>query len=259
MHGSKRFSILLLPHILPAYILAVICMLIIIRKRVLFFYALLILLVLLFAAGHSFLAPGAHKNAINHQPEYAIFIEIDEKKLYLYEDGQIVKSYPIASGTWDMPSPIGTWRITNKGKWDKRYGEHWMGLNVPWGTYGIHGTSKAGSIGQAASHGCIRMYNTDVSELYDMVPIGTEVIIRNGPFGPFGIGFRDLKPGDRGADVLAVQERLKELGYYRGNADGIYGENLKKAVHRFQADQGLGVKNTITHGDYDAMGLIEFE
>ena len=234
-------------------------MFLIIRKRVLFFYLILLAFVLLFALGHGFLIPGVHENTVNNHSEYTIFIEIDEKKLYLYEGGQLVKTYPIASGMRDMPSPIGTWKITGKGKWGKGYGGHWMGLNVPWGTYGIHGTTRAGSIGRAASHGCIRMFNQDIRELYGIVPLGADVIIRNGPFGPFGTGFRNLHPGDRGADVLAVQERLTELRYYTGNADGIYGEGLKNAVHKFQADKNLEVKNTITHKDYDAMGLIEFE
>ncbi|WP_278277704.1 peptidoglycan-binding domain-containing protein [Anaerocolumna jejuensis] len=83
--------------------------------------------------------------------------------------------------------------------------------------------------------------------------------MNNGPFGPFGTGFRSLKPGDRGADVLAVQERLKELRYYKGNMTGIFGEDLKNAVHRFQEDKNLEIKNTITREDYDAMGLREFE
>lgn len=233
-------------------------MILIIRKSV-FFYVLM-LAVLLFAFGRIFLFPGVHnKNAVNNRSEYAIFIEIDEKQLYLYEDGKLIRNYPIASGRRGMPSPIGTWKITNKGKWGKGYGGHWMGLNVPWGKYGIHGTTRSDSIGRAASHGCIRMFNRDIRELYEIVPIGTDVIIRNGPYGPFGTGFRNLQPGDRGADVLAVQERLTELGYYEGRADGIYGEAMKKAVHNFQADRDLAVKNTVTHEDYDAMGLVEFE
>lgn len=46
--------------------------------------------------------------------------------------------------------------------------------------YLIHGTWKGnrGSIGSAASHGCIRMYNEDVSKLYQMVEVGTPVVIR---------------------------------------------------------------------------------
>jgi len=224
-----------------------------------FFYAALLAFVLLATVFHSLLIQGSHANVVNNRPEYTIFIEIDEKKLYLYEDGQLIKEYPIASGMQGMPSPIGTWTITNKGRWGKSYGGRWMGLDVPWGTYGIHGTTKAESIGRAASHGCIRMYNKDIKELYGIVPVGTRVIIRNGPFGPFGTGFRNLRPGDRGADVLAVQKKLKELGYFHGYESGIYGEDLKQAIHRFQADQGLEVKNTITRQDYDAMGFMEFE
>lgn len=103
------------------------------------------------------------------------------------------------------------------------------------------------------------MLSRHVRELYDIVPVGTPVIIANGPLGPFGKGLRTIKPGDRGADVMIVQIRLKELGYYHGSADGIYGEGMKKAVHRFQRDKGLEVKNEVTRKDYLAMGLREFE
>jgi len=52
-----------------------------------------------------------------------------------------------------------------------------MGLNVPWGIYGIHGTNKPWTIGQFASHGCIRMRNKDVEELFEWIPVGTNVLI----------------------------------------------------------------------------------
>jgi lipoprotein-anchoring transpeptidase ErfK/SrfK len=42
---------------------------------------------------------------------------------------------------------------------------------------GIHGTDATGSIGSAASHGCIRMLIPDVVELYDQVPVGAPVYI----------------------------------------------------------------------------------
>ncbi|HBR01163.1 MAG TPA: hypothetical protein DD738_00960, partial [Ruminiclostridium sp.] len=61
------------------------------------------------------------------------------------------------------------------------------------------------------------------------------------------------------ADVLAVQERLKDLGYFKGYESGIYEDNLKKAISRFQKDQNLRVKHTITREDYNAMGFFEFE
>lgn len=193
------------------------------------------------------------------QTEYLILIQIEEKTLYLFEDEKCIKEYLIASGHPDTPSPIGDWKIVSKGDWGEGFGGRWMGLNVKWGKYGIHGTTREESIGSSASHGCIRMYKKDIKELYDIVPIGTPVIIRNGLFGPFGTGFRNLIPGDRGADVLAVQERLKDLGYFRGYVSGIYGDDLKGAIYKFQKDNNLKIKYTITLPDYNAMGFREFE
>jgi len=188
-----------------------------------------------------------------------IFVEIEDKTLYLLQDGKCIKRYPIASGKPGWPSPIGFWKIVNKGDWGEGFGGRWMGLNVTWGTYGIHGTMDEGSIGSSASHGCIRMFNNDVKDLYDRVAVGTPVVIVNGTFGPFGRGFTDIEPGDRGADVLAIQQRLTDLGYFKGGMSGIYEDDLKLAVHRFQKDKALEVKNTITKKDYLAMGFKDFE
>ncbi len=199
------------------------------------------------------------KHTTNDLPEYIILIEIEDKKLYLYENGNCIKQYPIASGKTGWPSPIGKWKIVSKGHWDEEFGGRWLGLNVKWGNYGIHGTLKESSIGRSASHGCIRMFNRDIKELYDLVPINTTVLIRNGPFGPFGTGFRKLTPGDRGADVLAIQTRLKELDYFKGYESGIYEDDLKEALNKFQQDHNLKIKHTITVEDYNAMGFSEFE
>jgi lipoprotein-anchoring transpeptidase ErfK/SrfK len=50
-----------------------------------------------------------------------------------------------------------------------------MGLNR--GNYAIHGTNEPGSIGRFVSHGCIRMYNEDVLDLYHRAPVGTVVVV----------------------------------------------------------------------------------
>ena len=92
-----------------------------------------------------------------------------------------------------------------------------------------------------------------------MIPHGTSVVISNGQFGPFGRGFKNIGPGDRGADVYEVQRRLKELGFYRGYVDGIYGEGMKSAVHSFQRKNGLTARNTIGRQELHAMGFREFE
>jgi len=196
---------------------------------------------------------------VKKNPEYTIFIEIDENMLYLLQEGKCIKKYPVATGKRDTPSPLGSWRIIEKGDWGEGFGGYWMGLNVPWGKYGIHGTTSPSSIGRYASHGCIRMRNQDIAELYKIVPHGTRVVIEKGTFGPFGTGFRNLNPGDRGADVMEIQIRLAELGYFKGYLSGIYDDNLKHALHQFQRDKGLPVTNTITKAAWKAMGFMEFE
>jgi hypothetical protein len=191
--------------------------------------------------------------------EYIIFVEVEDKTLYLLNGNKCVKEYKIASGKSGLPSPIGRWTIIEKGDWGEGFGGRWLGFDVPWGIYGIHGTIDASSIGSAASQGCIRMFNDDVAELYRLVSVGTEVVIVNGQFGPFGRRFDEINPGDRGADVLAIQKRLKQLGYYGGPLDGIYEDGMKKAVHQFQRDTGLTAKNTITRQTWLNMGFREFE
>ncbi len=192
-------------------------------------------------------------------PKYQILIDIEDKTLYLLKNGEYLKKYAISSGKSGLPSPLGAWRIVEKSDWGEGFGGRWMGLDVPWGTYGIHGTFASESIGIAASHGCIRMFIDDVKELYSIVPVGTEVAIVNGLYGPFGRGFDEMYPGDRGADIMAVQQRLKQLGYYTGPIDGIYKDDLKFALHRFQKDHGITPDNAVNKESWNAMGFREFE
>lgn len=192
-------------------------------------------------------------------PGYQILIDLEDRSLYLLEGQNLIKKYPVAIGSPDTPSPLGFFKIVSKDDWGEGFGGRWLGLNVPWGTYGIHGTIFPDSIGWAASHGCIRMYTDDVKELYSIVMVGTPVYIAEGCYGPFGRGFFNIEPGDRGADVVAIQQRLKELGYFKGWVSGIYDDDLKYALHRFQKQHRLEVKNTITKKDWLEMGFREFE
>lgn len=119
-----------------------------------------------------------------------------------------------------------------------------MGLNVPWGKFGIHGTLDPYSLGWASSHGCIRMNNDDVAELYSVVPVGTKVVIVNGPYGDFGTGFRDLKSGMYGSDVMQIQKRLKELGFFAGTPNReIWIRNRKSSTKILQSKWTICKKN----------------
>lgn len=236
-------------------------MIIIIRKNSIMVFLLSFTIVTVSLCLMNYMVSGYHASRYTDstKKEYLIQVYIDEKKLILLENGKNIRQYPIASGTNEWPSPIGDWEIIEKGDWGEGFGGRWLGLNVIWGTYGIHGTTEESSIGGAHSHGCIRMFNRDIMELYDFVSVGTPVVISNGPFGPFGTGFRELMPGDRGADVLAIQKSLKSLGYFEGYESGIYEDDLKNSLHRFQKDKNLDVENTISLDDYTAMGFKEFE
>lgn len=123
--------------------------------------------------------------------------------------------------------------------------------NVPWGVYGIHGTNKPWSIGQFASHGCIRMRNKDVEELFEWIPIGTPVKIEGRKIKVQ----RVLKYQMTGADVVLVQMKLKELGYLNSRADGIYGNVTAEAVKAFQADQGLEATGVVDKMLVEKLGI----
>jgi lipoprotein-anchoring transpeptidase ErfK/SrfK len=134
-------------------------------------------------------------NALSGQ----IIVDIGDLHLYLYRDGKLVKSYPVATGQPAYPTPTGTYAIITMTKdptwlppnsdWAKNakpipagaenpLGTRWMGTSAP--GVGIHGVppSEDGTIGTYASHGCIRMHDWDAVDLFDRIVIGMPVILR---------------------------------------------------------------------------------
>jgi lipoprotein-anchoring transpeptidase ErfK/SrfK len=116
-----------------------------------------------------------------------IVVSLEDHKLALVEDGQVKKVYTVAVGKPSTPSPVGTYTIARRVK-NPTYshngkvvpagpgnpvGTRWMGLSVK--GYGIHGTNEPRSIGKAASHGCIRMAQKDLEEMYELVGVGDTV------------------------------------------------------------------------------------
>jgi hypothetical protein len=203
----------------------------------------------------------AHVNDAGDKAQYNILVDLNECRLYLINKNtnEIIKTYPVAGGKRQTPSPIGTWKIISKAQWSKGFGTRWMQLSVPWGKYGIHGTNKPLTIGGAASLGCIRMFNENVEELYNIVGYGTVVVIYGGPYGMYTNEFRTLIPGDRGADVFEVQRRLKDRGYYNGTIDGIYDEGMKSGVIRFRREKKLRLTHNIDLELYNALEIKAFE
>lgn len=119
-----------------------------------------------------------------------VVVSIPDRKLAVIENGKVLRTFGVSVGAPVSPSPTGKFEIVNRlanptyyhagvvipaGK-NNPLGPRWVGLNKQ--GYGIHGTSAPGSIGKAASHGCIRMHNRDVVEFATLVNVGDTVEIR---------------------------------------------------------------------------------
>lgn len=194
------------------------------------------------------------------EPPYEIHVDVAAKRLTLLKGAQIIRVYPVATGAWDTPTPLGVFRITHRfsGRMGG-FGTCFLGLNVPWGDYGIHGTNKPESIGADASHGCIRMAVPHAEELYALVPDGTRVVIECGPYGDLGWTLRTLQNGDRSSMVRAVQSRLRALGFYHGVPDGVFGPATQQAVDAARAAHALPPTGEVDWPLYMALGLTLFE
>lgn len=130
---------------------------------------------------------------------YPVHLTVDlaERRLRLYRDLELVRVYPVAIGDPRYPTPRGHHTIVNKAadpSWhvpnsdwagdlagtivppgpDNPIVARWLGIHAG---AGIHGTRDLGSLGRAASHGCIRMAEADVIDLYDRVPVGAPIYL----------------------------------------------------------------------------------
>jgi lipoprotein-anchoring transpeptidase ErfK/SrfK len=133
--------------------------------------------------------------AVKSQP--VIVIHRASNHLYLYRGIRLWRTFPVATGQAQWPTPLGHFQIVVKAKnpwwypptqdsWaqglqpvppgpDNPLGTRWMGLSAP--GVGIHGTDAPWSIGHSESHGCIRMQVPSAEWLFTRVRIGTPVFI----------------------------------------------------------------------------------
>jgi nucleoid-associated protein YgaU len=107
-----------------------------------------------------------------------LLVRTTVRQLTHYQGEKVVEVFPVAVGKPSTPTPPGKYRVVNKilnpgGV----LGTRWMGLSIPGGNYGIHGTNNPDSIGKAVSNGCIRMHNHHIERLFPHVQIGTPVVI----------------------------------------------------------------------------------
>ena len=136
-------------------------------------------------------------------PAAPTVIKIDTKTnmLGVFQGEKLIAAYPVTIGSAHTASPIGEWKVSRITKmptfrYDKEMLQHgkrsgnfhllppgprnpvgvmWIALNKK--GIGIHGTNDPGSIGRAASHGCVRLANWDVVRLATKIKPGDNVSI----------------------------------------------------------------------------------
>jgi lipoprotein-anchoring transpeptidase ErfK/SrfK len=150
-----------------------------------------------------------NSNAENAQPETtapspittSIRIDTKTEMLGVFEGEKLIAAYPVTVGSAELPSPVGEWKVRGVAKlprfrYDKQMLRHgrrsgnfhllppgpnspvgviWIALNKK--GIGLHGTNEPDTIGQSASHGCIRLTNWDVVHLAQKVKAGVPVSI----------------------------------------------------------------------------------
>jgi lipoprotein-anchoring transpeptidase ErfK/SrfK len=131
--------------------------------------------------------PGMKLKAVNGK--FYARVDKSQNTLRLFLNDTPIKTYSVATGKANS-TPTGEFMVKDKlvdptwyksgaviepGSPDNHLGTRWLGFDMP--GYGIHGTTEPNLIGQQVSHGCVRMRNEDVEELYDILPQGTKVAI----------------------------------------------------------------------------------
>jgi lipoprotein-anchoring transpeptidase ErfK/SrfK len=136
-------------------------------------------------------------------PEPHLLLRLDERRLYVVENDvkHPPQGYPVAIGRPKWPTPTGRFQINemvenpdflvfdfndlkkrDRGRIapgpNNPLGLRWIGFASAHGwQIGFHGTAKTSVLGQAVSHGCVRMSNADIVEVYERVQIGTVVVV----------------------------------------------------------------------------------
>ena len=120
-----------------------------------------------------------------------IVVDLSQRRLRLYRFGKLAFETPVAVGASATPTPLGRFFVNERyvlpdasgpfGPYALGISAHSTALQHVWvqdGPIGIHGTNEPRSIGQAASHGCIRVANDVMRRLFPLAPAGTPVIVR---------------------------------------------------------------------------------
>lgn len=127
--------------------------------------------------------------------ETRLVLKLKQRRVFVFKGDKQVASYPVAVGKKGWETPTGNFKIiqmvrnpTWQNPWTGKVisagpknpiGERWIGFWTDGkNQIGFHGTPTINSIGQAASHGCVRMLNSDVKKMFELVKVGTPVLVQ---------------------------------------------------------------------------------
>lgn len=123
-----------------------------------------------------------------------VVVKLSQRRVYLYQGDRVLAKYLIAIGKRGWETPTGSFQVLSKEKnpvfksfrtgqliypgADNPLGVRWIGIWTDGKTQiGFHGTNQEELLGQAVSHGCIRMHNRDVTAMFEHVSLGTTVVV----------------------------------------------------------------------------------
>ena len=138
--------------------------------------------------------PLESKSETKEKTDSRIVVNLGERRVQLYQGSQLLDTYAIAVAKPGWETPTGTFQVLDMEQnptWvhpitgitvppgsDNPLGVAWIGfLSNEEGEIGFHGTNQEELIGEAVSHGCLRMRNQDVKALYAHIGKGTPVIV----------------------------------------------------------------------------------
>lgn len=119
-----------------------------------------------------------------------IVVDLSERRLVAYRDGERVLSARVAIGSPRTPTPVGRYFVNERwllANGNGPFGIAALGISahsdvlrdwVQGGPIALHGTNEPAMIGEAVSHGCVRLSNADMRRLLPLAPAGTPVVIR---------------------------------------------------------------------------------
>ncbi len=147
-------------------------------------------------ADSSLKTPDTNISSSSQTMNIRLVIKLSQRKVYLYNGDQEITNYPIAVGKKGWETPKGDFKVIDmleNPSWEHPWngtvigpgpenplGDRWIGFWTDGKNFiGFHGTPAEQLVGQAVSHGCIRMRNNDVRKLFEQVRVGTPVMVIN--------------------------------------------------------------------------------